>query len=407
MTVFRYTAIDPSGALSRGEMEAADADAVIRALQRQGAIPVRAEPAGRGGLGGLLSLELGRGQALSRGDLTNMTRELSIMLAAGQDIDRALRFLVTTAPNRRVAGVMGRVRDGVRDGAPLATALGREPRSFPRLYLGLIRAGEAGGTLPATLERLATLMERERSLVATVQSAMIYPALLVVGAVGSIVLLLTQVLPQFVPLFQQNGASLPRSTQLLIDLGDAVSAYGLWALAAMVLVAVAARQALRRPGPRLAADRMLLRLPVLGGLAREVLAARFTRTLGTLLTNGVPLIAALAIVAEAVGNAAGAAAVEAASRSAKGGAGLAAPLEAAGVMPLRTIYLLRLGEETAQLGPMALRAAEIHEEKTRLGVGRLVALLVPVITILMGAAVAGIVSSLMLAMLSLNDLASG
>ena len=158
---------------------------------------------------------------------------------------------------------------------------------------------------------------------------------------------------------------------------------------------------------RLAADRLLLRVPVIGGLSREVLAARFTRTLGTLLTNGVPLIAALGIVAEAIGNRAGVAAVELATQSAKGGAGLSAPLAAAGIMPLRTIYLLRLGEETAQLGQMSLRAAEIHEEKTRLGVNRLVSLLVPAITIIMGAAVAAIVSSLLLAMLSLNDLASG
>jgi general secretion pathway protein F len=146
---------------------------------------------------------------------------------------------------------------------------------------------------------------------------------------------------------------------------------------------------------------------VVGGLAREVVAARFARTLGTLLTNGVPLIAALAIVGEAVGNMAATAAIEAASRSAKGGAGLSAPLAEAGIMPLRTVHLLRLGEETAQLGPMAMRAAEIHEEKTRLGIARLVALLVPVITIIMGAAVAAIVSSLLQAMLSLNDLASG
>ena len=407
MPQFRYTAIEPSGVMARGEMEAVDAPAVIAALQRQGRVPVRAEPAGRVGLSALLSVELGQGDALRRTELTNLTRELSIMLGAGQDIDRALRFLVDTAPNRRVAAVTGRVRDAVRDGAPLAAALGNHPRSFPRLYIGLVRAGEAGGTLPATLERLATLMERERSLRSTVVSAMIYPAILLVAAIGSIVLLLTQVLPQFVPLFEQNGASLPRSTQLLIDFGHAVSTYGLWALLATVLAGVAIRQALRQPGPRLAADRLLLRLPILGSLAREVLAARFTRTLGTLLTNGVPLIAALGIVAEALGNRAGQAAVEAASQSAKGGAGLSAPLAEAKVMPLRTIYLLRLGEETAQLGPMALRAAEIHEDRTRLGVGRLVALLVPVITVVMGAAVAAIVSSLLLAMLSLNDLAGG
>ena len=150
---------------------------------------------------------------------------------------------------------------------------------------------------------------------------------------------------------------------------------------------------------------MLLRLPILGRLAREVLAARFSRTFGTLMLNGVPLIAALGIVREAIGNRAAVAAVDAATASAKSGSGLSRPLGEAGIFPVRTIYLLRLGEETAQLGQMALRAAEIHEEETRLGIQRLVSLLVPAITILMGAAVAGIVSSLILAMLSLNNLA--
>ncbi len=343
MPLFQYTAIDPAGALARGEMEAVDEASVLRALQRAGSIPVRAAPAKPAGLSGLLSLELGRGDALSRSELTNMTRELSLMLGAGQDIDRALRFLVETAPTRRVAAVLRRVRDTVRDGKPLAVALGGQPRSFPRLYIGLVRAGEAGGTLAATLDRLATLMERERSLASTVKSAMIYPALLLLAAVGSITLLLTEVLPQFVPLFEQNGASLPRSTQLMIDFGHLVSTYGLYAVMAALVSVLAVRQTLQRPGPRLRADRLILRLPVVGSLAREVLAARFTRTLGTLLTNGVPLIAALGIVAEALGNRAGEAAVEAATRSAKGGAGLSAPLAQAGVMPARTIYLLRLG----------------------------------------------------------------
>ena len=291
---------------------------------------MRAEPAGAGGVSGLLAMEFGRGDALGRTDLTNLTRELSIMLAAGQDIDRSLRFLVETAPNRRVAGLMTRVRDAVRDGAPLATAMADHPRSFPRLYIGLVRAGEAGGTLAPTLERLATLMERERSLRSTITSALIYPAILLVAAIGSITLLLTEVLPQFVPLFQQNGATLPRSTELLIGLGDAVASYGLWVLLAVIVAGALVRQALQRPATRLAADRLLLRLPILGSLAREILAARFTRTLGTLLTNGVPLIAALGIVAEAVGNRAGEAAIEAATVSAKGGAGLSAPLAGVG-----------------------------------------------------------------------------
>lgn len=405
MPAFRYTAIDPAGQTVRGTMDAASEAEVVARLQRQGSIPMRAEPAGASRFADLLHRDIGR-RGMGRQDVANLTRELSIMLGAGQDLDRSLRFLVDTAPNPRVRATVEALRKTVRDGGSLAGALAEHPGSFPRIYVGLVRAGEAGGTLAPTLDRLADLLERERSLASTITSAMIYPGLLLLVAIGSIALLLTQVLPQFVPLFEQNGAALPRPTQLLIATGDAVSAYGVYALVAMVALVLIARQVLRQPRPRLLMDRLLLRLPVVGGLTREIVAARFTRTLGTLLNNGVPLIAALGIVQDAIGNLAGVAAVERATLSAKGGAGLSRPLEESGVFPARTVYLLRLGEETAQLGPMALRAAEIHEEKTRLGVQRLVALLVPAITVAMGAVIAAIVASLLLAMLGLNDLAA-
>jgi general secretion pathway protein F len=405
MPIFRYVAIDKGGQLVRGTTEAADEPAVIAWLRGQGQLPVRAEAGGGGFLRDLLATEFGR-TGLRRQEVADLTRELSIMLEAGQDLDRALRFLTETAPNPRAARVTEQLRDAVRNGGSLAAALGQHPSSFSRLYVGLIRAAEAGGTLGATLDRMAVLLERERSLASSIKSALIYPALLVIAAIGSIVLLLTEVLPQFVPLFEQSGAQLPTATRILIAAGDFVGAYGIYVLGVIILAGVALREALRRPGPRLAADRLLLRLPVLGSLAREVLAARFNRTLGTLVVNGVPLVAALGIVRDAVVNLAGVAAVDRATTSAKGGAGLARALGDSGIFPVRTVHLLRLGEETGQLGPMALRAAEIHEEKARLGVQRLVSLLVPAITILMGAAIAGIVAALMLAMLSLNDLAT-
>jgi general secretion pathway protein F len=401
---FRYTAVEPSGRLARGVMEAPSEAAVVERLRRQGHLPVRAEPDRGGRLSGLLTTEFGR-RGLRRQEVADLTRELATMLGAGQDLDRTLRFVAETAPNARVRGVAEGLRATVRDGGSLASALQRYPASFPPLYVGLVRAGEAGGQLAPALEQLAELLERGRRLAATVTSALIYPALLLTAALGSIALLLTQVLPQFVPLFEQSGAALPRPTQMMIDLGAVLSAYGLWMLLALIVLALVARAVLRRPGPRLAADRLALRLPVVGGLAREVLAARLTRTLGTLLVNGVPLIAALGIARGVLGNLAGEAAVDRAALSAKGGAGLSGALAEAAVLPPRAVHLLRLGEETAQLGPMALRAAEIHEEAVRIGVQRLVSLLVPTITVVMGAAVAGIVSSLMLAMLGLNNLA--
>jgi general secretion pathway protein F len=408
MPSFRYTAVSPNGDLVQGFLDGPSEAAVIETLRRQGSLPMRAEPAdkARGLLNELLGAEFGRGRALSGAEVANITRELAVMLTAGQDLDRSLRFLVDTSPNPRVRGILTELRDAVRDGSPFGAALAKHPKSFPRLYVGLIRAGEAGGMLSATLSRLAELLERQRALRSSVTSALIYPAILVVTGVGAIVMLLTTVLPQFTPLFEQAGAALPEPTKIVIGLGHFVSAYGLVTLILLVVMVVAARQGLRRPQIRLFADRTVLRVPVFGGLSRELLAARFARTLGTLLANGVPLVGALSIVTEVIGNKAGELAVRAATESAKGGAGLSRPLQQSGIFPTRLVYLLRLGEETAQLGPMALRAAEIHEEQSRLAIERLVALLVPALIILIGGAVAGIVSALMLAMLSLNDLAS-
>jgi general secretion pathway protein F len=406
MPSFRWSAINGGGDVVRGIMEAPDRLAVVERLQRQGQVVLRADPADqRRGWADLLQIELGRARALDKATLGEITRELAIMLAAGQDLDRALRFVVDNTRNTRARAILGNVRDKVRGGSSLAAALAAEPRSFSKLYIGLVRAGEAGGTLAATLERLATLLERERSLSANLRSALIYPALLIVAATGSILLLLDYVLPQFVPIFEQAGAELPTATRALMVLGTIVGAAGPWLLLALLAGVLIARQLLLRPAYRMKVDRLLLRLPVAGALMRETLAARFTRTLGSLLQNGVPLIPALGIAKDALGNLAAAAAVEGAALGAKGGAGLVQPLAAAGLFPARTIHLLQLGEEAAQLSAMALKAADIHDEQARLMMQRLVALAVPLITIAMGLAVAGIVSALLTAMLSLNDLA--
>ena len=406
MARFRYEAVDASGKLSRGVMEAEDEAAVIATLRQQGHLPMRAEPARReSGMSSWLTMEIGRGSSLRRAEAAALIGELAVMLGAGQDLDSALRFLVETAANPRVLRVTTALRDAVRDGSPLADALARQGNSFLPIHIALVRAGEAGGQLATALDHLARLLDRQRSLAATVRTALIYPSLLLAVAVAAIVLMLTYILPQFVPLFEQSGARLPDSTRRLIAIGDFLGAHGLTILLVLLAGLLGLRFALRQPTIRLRADRLLLRLPVIGGLTKEILAARLTRTLGTLLGNGVPLIGALAIVRDAMGNLAASAAVEQATLSARGGAGLARALAAADIFPRRTAHLLRLGEENAQLGPMALRAAEIHENRTTQGVQRLLALLVPAITIVMGAAIAGIVATLLLAMLSLNDLA--
>lgn len=407
MTMFRYTAIGAAGERLAGLMDAATEAEVIARLQRQGTMPVRAEPADRAPRwAGLLQTNLGGNRGLRKQHVADLIRELATMLSAGQDLDRALRYMQETATERVRPTVTG-LRDAVRDGSPLSVAMARYPGSFPPMHVGLVRAGEAGGNLGPTLARIADLLDRQRALASTVTSALIYPAVLFVAMIGAVTLLLTEVLPQFVPMFEQSGVALPASTQFLIAAGAFVQHDGLFLLLAILAGGVIARQALRQDPVRLLVDRLMLRAPVIGILTKEVLAARFTRVLGTLLLNGVALIPALAIVRDAMGNRAARRAVERASLTARGGGSLTPALEAADVFPARTVHLLRLGEETAQLGAMALRAADIHEEKTRLATQRLTSLLVPAMTILMGVAVGGIVASLMTAMLSLNNLASG
>jgi general secretion pathway protein F len=408
VALFRYTAISARGEMHRGVLEAASEAEVVARLQRQGNLPMRAEPlAQRRFLGELLHTDFLPRRGLTAQQVADLTRELATMLSAGQDLDRALRYVLETAPNQRVYRVLARLRDVVRDGSPLSAALTHEQSSFSPLYIGMVRAGESSGRLAEALARLADLLERQRRIAATVTSALIYPCLLAVAAVGAVTLLLTQVLPQFVPLFEQSGAQLPASTQLLIDAGAFVTNWGLLSLFALAALALLCAAMLRRDAPRLVVDGLLLRLPIIGPLQRELAAARLTRALGTLLVNGEPLIAALGIARGVVGNRAAMAALDRASQSAASGGSLAQPLADAAVFPVRTIHLLRLGEENAQLGAMSLHAAEIHEEHARIAVQRLVALMVPAMTILMGAAVAGIVASLLSAMLSLNDLATG
>jgi len=318
MPSFRWSAINPGGDVVRGVMDAPDRGVVVERLQRQGQIVLRADPAeGRRSWADLLQIELGRSRGLDKAALGEVTRELAIMLAAGQDLDRALRFVVDNTRTARIRTILGSIRDKVRSGSSLAAALAGEPRSFSKLYVGLVRAGEAGGTLPATLDRLATLLERERSLSANLRSAMIYPALLIVAAIGSIMLLLDYVLPQFTPIFEQAGAELPTATRTLMTLGAVVGAATPWLLLVLVVGILIARQLLTRPAYRLSLDRLLLHLPIVGGLLRETLAARLTRTLGSLLQNGVPLISALGIAKDALGNTAAAVAVEAAAVGAK------------------------------------------------------------------------------------------
>jgi general secretion pathway protein F len=406
MPKFRYTAIDVSGKRSSGVLDAANTAAVADRLQRQSYMLLRADEVGKGGwLQELLHADLSVQRGVTRTVIAQFTRELSVMLHAGQDIDRALRFLVETTEHKRARLLLQQLRDQVRGGKSLAASLAEHPAVFSRLDVSLVRAGEAGGKLAEALAHLADLLERERRLAATVQSGLTYPVFLAVASLGTIILLLTYVLPNFTPIFAQAGAELPAATRILIGTGEIVRDDGIWILIALLCLALVAHRALRQPELRMTAERALLRVPVAGLLIRRVQAARLTRTLGTLLRNGVGLVIALGISRDVLGHLSARKIVDDAVGRVKSGERVATALAEHRFFPPQTIHLLQIGEETGQLAAMALRAADIHDEQVQMSVQRLVSLLVPIVTIVMGLIVAGIVGSLLVAMLSLNDLA--
>ena len=406
MPKFRYVAVDQAGKRSNGVIEAASPTAVADRLHRQSYLLLRADEVGKNGsLLEFLQSDLSFRRGLPRAMIAHFTRELSLMLQSGQDIDHALRFLVETSDSQRACRIIEALRDSVRGGKSLAASLAEHSGVFSRLYVSLVRAGEAGGKLADSLAHLADLLERESRLSTTIQSALIYPILLVSASIGTIVLLLTYVLPQFTPIFAQAGARLPTPTRVLIGIGDFVRDEGGLMLIVLLGLFFIAYRALREPQLRMAAERFVLRVPLAGPLIQRAQAARFTRTLGTLLRNGVGLVPALAISRDVLGNLLAAKLVDHAVSEVKAGTRLAAALNAGALFPVQTIHLLQLGEETGKLADMALRAADIHDEQVHNTVQRMVGLLVPIITMVMGLVVAGIVGSLLVAMLSLNDLA--
>jgi general secretion pathway protein F len=402
MAVFRYEALTPEGARIEGELDAPSLDAAIDAVKALGHFLIAAEerPTRTARHGGWLR----RGRIAPKA-VVAVTGELATLLAAKLPLDHALGVLVDVAESEVVRKLLTRIRERVREGASLAEALSDHPEVFSRLYVSLVRAGEAGASLDVVAARLAAFLERSQELREKVGSALIYPAILLSVAVLSLVLLFTVVLPEFQPLFESAGRDLPWATQAVMAVGHAMEVFGPAASVGFLAVALAARRLLAEPVWRLRWDAGLLCVPVLRRLIAALEAARLTRSLGMLLANGLPAPIALAAAAETIGNAAIRSRLAAAVESLREGQGLAGPLERAAVLPPMAIHLIAVGEETGQLENMLSKAADIHDAAFRRDVDRMISLLVPGLTLVLGAVVAAIIASVLLAVLSVNELA--
>ena len=405
MARFAYKAIDPSGAVVRGEMDALTEASVLAQLQATGYLPIGAGELGSSGLAAWVSRGLGRARRISAQDLATATHDLATLLEAGLPLDRGLELLIELSETKSVQRHMTSVLARVRDGASLADAMASLETVFPHAYVSVVRAGEAGGSLEKTLQSIGDHLAKAHAVRETIKSALVYPAILLCTAALSITFILTFVLPQFEPLFRDAGKQLPTATRIVMSAGKAIGSYG-WAIALLLAaIGLGSKYALTRPDVRLRWDGIMLRMPLFGDLVAKLQTARFSRTLGTLLKNGVTLPNALRITQETLSNAVMAEGVGKTAANLREGGGLAEWLDRTGALPKLALHLIRIGEETGKLEDMLMRQAGIYERETQRTVDRLLAIMVPALTLGLGLVVAGIIGSMMVGILSINDLA--
>jgi general secretion pathway protein F len=397
---FHYKAVRFDGEPVEGDMEAADEAAVIRRLQADGLIPIEARRAG----GLRAQITFGRGKDLTNKDISVLTRELATLLEAGLTLDRSLQILIDLTAEERVVRLLTDLQQRVRGGATFSSALEAQGGQFPRLYVNMVRAGEMSGALEAVLTRLADYLERSTELRETVTSALVYPAVLLFVAGLSVLMLLVFVVPQFAALFEDMGATLPLATRIVMGIGDLVRDYWWALLGAVGLIVWAAQRALQRPEVRDRVDRRLLGLPLFGDLIWKMETARFCHTLATLLANGLPLLSALNLAKEVVGNRKLSGLLDEAGEDLKHGRGLAEPVTRRAILPQMALQMIRVGEESGSLDSMLAKVAEIYDKETQASVKRMLTLLEPVLIIGLGVVVAGIIVAIIVPILGVNEL---
>jgi general secretion pathway protein F len=404
MTRFAYRALSASGDIVDGEIDGPDVKSVIALLNEQALLPIQATEK-RPSAGPSFDFSFGRANTFPSGDLPLFIQQLTRLLQASLPLDRSLEILTTLMEDKRTRRIVQRLLEKVRDGSSLAEAMAAEEQAFPSVCISMVRAGEEGGALRVVLARVGDFLVRSEAIRQKVISSMIYPAALLVVATGSIVLILTFVLPQFESMFEDAGARLPTATKLVMGASQALRQDWWLMLLGLAIIAIVLQRMMKLSSILVLRDRIVLRLPILGSLVTRFEVGRFSRSLGVLLTNGVPAARALALAGATVNNRVFTEAIETLAARFKEGGGLAKSLEETGCFPNLAIQLVQIGDETGRLQDMLQEIADIYDQEVERALERLLALLVPGITIIMGVVVALIVAAVMTAMVSINELA--
>ena len=408
MALYAFDAVRQSGDPVSAQVEAAsEADAVER-VRDQGLILLRIQTAsaaafsshdkGKSFFGRLLAP-----RTVTRAQIIAFTRDMANLIAAGLPLDRAFELLVGLADTGPMAALLQDLRDRVRGGKSLSQALIEHPRHFDRLFVNMVRAGEASGTLGPVLERISEFQERSAELRSSVQSALMYPMVLVGVAVIAVFTMIFFVVPKFEATFRQFGKALPPATENLLALSHWMKDDGWMLLIGAAAIFILIRGRLRSPQGLLAWHRRKLKLPVLGDLFSKIEVARLARTLGTLLGNGVSLLPALTIVKDTVDNRALAHSLEGVLIRLKAGQGFARPLMETGLYPKLAVHMVAVGEETGRLDAMLLKVAQVYDVEVNTALKRALGLMEPILILTLAVVVGGIIFALMSALLGLTE----
>jgi type IV pilus assembly protein PilC len=390
MAVFVFSGRTRGGQTITGEMEAANREAVVARLRSQQVIAtaVRSKPKD-------ITIP-GLGTKVTDKDIVVFTRQFATMIDAGLPLVQCLEILASQQDNKTLKKTLTEIRQSVEGGSTFAAALKQHPKIFTSLYANMVEAGEAGGILDTILNRLAQYMEKAMALKKKVKSAMIYPSTIVTVAVAVVIFLLIFVIPTFKAMFEGFGAALPLPTQIVLELSRLVISYFWVGIGAIVGVIVAIRWWYGTPSGRTNIDRLLLRMPIIGMLIRKVAVAKFTRTLGTLISSGVAILDGLDITARTAGNKIVEIAVLRTRASIAEGKTIAEPLRESGVFPPMVVQMIAVGEQTGALDAMLGKIADFYDEEVDTAVANLTSLLEPVLMVFLGIVIGGVVIAMYL-----------
>jgi type IV pilus assembly protein PilC len=406
MAVFRWQGVSPRGDTISGEMEASTRDAVLARLRAQRIQPIPAKVRERGkGLDKEINIP-GFGESVKTRDIVVFTRQLGTMIDAGLPIVQCLDILATQADKKKFRGIIRQLKEDVESGSTFTEALRKHPKIFDDLFVNMISAGEIGGILDTILARLSVYMEKAMKLKAKIKGAMIYPVTIVTVAVGVTTVLLIWVIPVFAELFSSFGQALPAPTQFVINLSNFTVAYFPYMVAVAIAAAVALRQVYKTEQGRLAMDRAFLQAPVFGDLIRKSSIARFTRTLSTLLSSGVPILDSLLITAKTSGNKVVERAILATRLSISEGNSISEPLVQSKVFPPMVCQMIAVGESTGALDAMLQKIAEFYEDEVDNMVANLTTLMEPMVILFLGVIIGGLVISMYLPIFKLGAVIS-